>query len=161
MLRLPVLLLLIAVVAPAQEQHANPSPGAKFRISGTVVLGVTGHAAAKANLAIGRVDRPGTLKSMTTAEDGRFAFENLAPGKYWLQAQARGCSPQMLDQHDQFSTAIAVGPELQSENLIFRLRPDATITGSIIDDQSEPIGSAQVMLFRSGTQPTGPVRCNE
>lgn len=51
MLRLPVLLLLIAVVAPAQEQHANPSPGAKFRISGTVVLGVTGHAAAKANLA--------------------------------------------------------------------------------------------------------------
>jgi hypothetical protein len=151
MLRLSVFLIVIALAAPAQEQHANSSPAAKFRISGTIVHGGSGQAVARADVAVGRVDKPGTLQSLTTAEDGRFAFENLTPGKYWLQAQARGCSVQMFDQHDQFSTAIAVGPDLQSDNLVFHLRPDATITGSIMDDQSEPIRDAQVMLFRGGT----------
>ena len=62
--------------------------------------------------------------------DGRFAFANLARGKYSLYAQARGFSPQAYQQHGVFSTAIVVGPQLKSDNLTFRLIPDGSISGS-------------------------------
>jgi hypothetical protein len=48
------------------------------------------------------------------------------------------------------STAIIVGPELNSENLRFEMRPDASISGHVLDEMSEPVRNAQVMLFRLG-----------
>src|SRR6058998_3963286 len=63
-------------------------------------------------------------------------------------AEHKGFARQAFDEHEGFSTAIAVGSNLISENLIFRLRPDAVISGTIFDEQNEPVRGAQVMLFR-------------
>ncbi len=84
---------------------------------------------------------------MVTGPDGRFLFKGVDRGKYSLTAQGRGFSLQAYQQHGQYSTAIAVGPGLDSENLIFRLLPDASISGMVLDEENEPVRSGEVLLF--------------
>jgi hypothetical protein len=141
-------ILALALVAPGQAQ-TQPA-GAHYRISGTVVNANTGLLLSKTEVTIGRAVEPESVQSVTTAADGHFQFENLAATKYWLQAQRTGFLPQRFNQHEDFSTAIAVGPALQSEDLVFRIVPDASITGTITDEQTEPVRNATVFLFRTG-----------
>ena len=70
-------------------------------------------------------------------------------GKYSLTtASARGYRAQGFNQHGNFFTGIAVGPDLDGENLVFRLVPDAAIEGIVTDDDSEPVRNANVQLFQ-------------
>ena len=85
---------------------------------------------------------------METGGDGLFAFDGVAEGKYRLSASKRGYLPQAYEQHDNFSTAIVVGTGLQSEGLIFKVVPQAIITGVVTDERGEPVRRAQVRLFK-------------
>ncbi len=100
-------------------------------------------------------------KSVTTGADGRFSFSGLIQGKYSLMAAARGFSLQYFEHHDPFATAIAVGPDLDAEHLVFRLQPDASIEGQVTDENNDPVQNAQVRLFQTttdeGQQKTVPV----
>jgi hypothetical protein len=153
MVRLLIASLLVMVgttALPSELPAARPS--AKFRISGTVVNAISGQALSRIQVSIGPPVRPEASQTITTREDGHFEFDDLHTGKYWLQARGRGFSPQRFNQHEEFSTAIAVGPGLSSEGLTFALSPDGTIVGTITDEQNEPISEARVMLFRTGVQ---------
>jgi len=139
--------------APASAKTPAAAPAAEqrsFRISGTVVDGITGQPLANAQVSIAAQGIRDSGQFTVTEEDGRFAFENLTPGHYPLFARRRGYLQQFYKQHDQFSTAIIVGPELNMENLLFEMRPDASISGQVLDEMSEPVRNAQVMLFRHG-----------
>ena len=70
---------------------------------------------------------------MITADDGRFRFDDLAPGKYALSAQRRGYPTQGWEEHQGFSTAVAVGPGKQSTDLVFRLTPAASLQVAVLD----------------------------
>jgi hypothetical protein len=85
--------------------------------------------------------------SLETADDGRFVFGGLPFGKYELSAAKRGYLTQSYQQHESFSTAIAVGPELKSGDLLFNLMPQAIFYGTVSDDAGEPIRRAQVHLY--------------
>jgi len=147
--RLAIPLVLVALAAHAQISHTRPARA--YRISGTVVNATTGQILSKVAVSIGPAEGNSEM-TVTTAEDGRFTFGKLKSGKYWLEAQGRGFSAQRFDQHEEFSTGIAVGPGLDSEHLVFRLRPDARITGTITDEANEPVAQANVMLFRTGVE---------
>jgi len=139
--------------APARATRPAAAPAAEqksFRISGTVVDAMTGQPLAHAQVSINAQGVRDSAQFAVTEEDGRFVFENLAPGHYPLFARRRGYLQQFYKQHDQFSTAIIVGPELNTENLRFEMRPDASISGQVLDEMSEPVRNAQVMLFRQG-----------
>src|SRR5215467_2897991 len=151
MWRNAALMLGLVLAASAQEQRLQSSTsGARFGISGTVVHVVSGEPLPKVEVAIGPAEGSDSVQSVVTTGDGRFRFENLSAGKYWIAAQARGFSSQRLNQHEQFSTAIAVGPNIQSTGIIFRMYPDGVIAGTVLDEQNDPVRRAQVMLFRSG-----------
>jgi hypothetical protein len=143
-------LLLLAAAANAQNPRAEAT--ATFRIDGIVVNCLTGQPVRRVMVSIGPAEQADSAKNVVTNQSGQFNFGNLKRGKYWLQAQGRGFAAQRFDQHNEFSTAIAVGPNLISSNLVFRLCPDATILGSVTDEQNEPVRNAQVMLFRTGVQ---------
>ena len=123
-----------------------------FRISGTVVDAITSHPLAGAAVTITPADKPGERREIVAGEDGKFQFDGVAPGKYALSASGRGFLRQNLDEHGGYSTAVAVGPGLQSEDILFLLRPDASLMGTITDEHSEPARGAQVTLFRSGIE---------
>jgi 5-hydroxyisourate hydrolase-like protein (transthyretin family) len=87
-------------------------------------------------------------QTVVTRADGRFAFPNLPAAKYSLTASARGYRAQGFNQHGNFFTGIAVGPDLDGSNVVFRLVPDAGIEGVVSDDDGEPVRNASVELFQ-------------
>ena len=149
-------LLLLMLSIPMVGQTSAPATR-NFHISGTVVNALSGQPLSHAQVAIGLALDPDIADSVVTGDDGAFDFADITPGKYWLMAEHHGFPRQAFNEHGQFSTAIVVGPGLQSEKLVFRLRPDASITGLITDDQNDPIRDAQVLLFRSGIETGGEI----
>jgi Carboxypeptidase regulatory-like domain len=151
--------LCLLLVAGGQQKRAPsaPAPAAtpgseqlSFRISGTVVDAMSGQTLAHAQVSINAQGVRDSGQSTETDEDGRFVFENLAAGHYSLFAKRRGYLQQFYEQHEQFSTAVIVGPKLNTEDLRFEMRPEASISGQVLDEMSEPVRNAQVMLFRRG-----------
>jgi len=155
-----VSMVVVAAGLSAQEPAAAANPpiassAPRFSISGAVVDSVTGAPLGHTVVAIAPVTKRDDFHTVITDQDGRFVFADLARNKYTLSAQRRGYLSQSFEQHDQYSTSIAVGPDLESTGLTFRLRPEATVRGKITDDHGDPVANAQVVLFRFGANETG------
>jgi hypothetical protein len=137
-------LLLTAVRADAAQQVPI-----SYRIVGIIVDAVTGAPVANAEVSISE----GTEQTRTTSgDDGRFVFQGVIAGKYMLSATARGYVWEGFNQHGAYSSGIAVGSGLDSEHVIFRLHPQAVITGRVTEEHGEAVRQAQVMLI--GTEST-------
>ena len=149
-----IFVLLLAMELSAQQPPVSLASARTFHISGKVVNAVTGQPVANTEVSIGVSTEPEALQKERTGQDGRFGFSGVAPGKYWLAAQRKGFSVQRYEEHYGFFTGVVTGPGLDSENLVFRLNPDASISGVITDEQAEPI-QATVLLFRKGTEDGG------
>jgi 5-hydroxyisourate hydrolase-like protein (transthyretin family) len=119
-----------------------------FEINGRVVDARTGDPleSVQVDLSIPLDDwkKAATVK---TESGGRFHFEGLAPAKYAVAAEKRGYPHQFLDEHEGFSTNVAVGPDLAPVDVVFRLHRDARISGRVTDDQNDPVREAEVYLF--------------
>ena len=151
------MLLAASVVAQQPSPPAAKAPAAQhgFRIAGVAVNSLTGQPISAATVAIAPIIQGGEReisKSVTTGADGRFAFDGLSKRKYSLMAKAHGFQLQSYEHHDAFATAIAVGPELDSEHLTFRLEPDASIEGAVTDDNNDPVQNATVRLYQTNSQ---------
>jgi protocatechuate 3,4-dioxygenase beta subunit len=97
---------------------------------------------------LGRPQESEDREVVITGADGRFQFDGIPAGKYTLGAVKPGFLMQGFEQHEDFSSAIVVGPGVSAENLLFRITPAATVSGQILDEQNEPVRDAQVTLFR-------------
>jgi hypothetical protein len=142
-----LLFLLLLLQVQARPLHAQD-----FRIGGTVLDARSMLPLPRAEVSItsagaGNATAASTLQTIADAE-GRFLFTNLSPGKYSLSARCRGYVEQNLQQHESYSTAIAVGKDLDSENVKFLLVPSALIVGQVTNEFGEPVRDAQVMLFK-------------
>ncbi|MBZ5628162.1 MAG: carboxypeptidase regulatory-like domain-containing protein, partial [Acidobacteriia bacterium] len=138
--------LFCALALPlAAEQRSSAAAGG-FQISGVAINATNNLPVAQAHVTI-TLSGGSFSRTVMTGEDGRFAFDHLRAGKYALTAERHRFAPQAYEQHEgRFSTAIAVGPELDASNLTFRLAPDAAFSGRVTDDGNEPVRNARVML---------------
>jgi hypothetical protein len=145
-LRWPLILVLavlaFSIAGVAQNSATKPS----FTIAGVVVDNRSSQPLANTNISIASVGVAEQSRSVITGEDGRFSFTGLARGKYSLVGKRRGYLAQAYDQHEQYSSAIAVGGQQDASHLVFRLHPDASIHGKITDEFNEPV-RMQVWLF--------------
>jgi len=129
-----------------------------YRISGTVVNAIDNQPLANVEVSIAGTEERDDTRDFVTGGDGRFVFQNVSRGKYSLTGMRRGFSLQAYQQHDQFSTAVAVGPELVSDGLVFQMTPDASISGNVLDEESEPVRSGEAILFSRVTENGGRAR---
>jgi hypothetical protein len=83
-----------------------------------------------------------------TDNEGRFALERLAAGKYPLTASKRGFLTSYYDEHEGYNTAIVTGADQNTGGLVFRLTPGASLHGVVSGDGGDPVEGASVMLFR-------------
>jgi hypothetical protein len=142
-------LLLTAALTCAAAQSAA-QPAARYHIAGRVVNAVSGEPLPHCQVSIGNVGNFETaLARQLTGNDGSFDFAGLEARKYWLNAEHTGFRLQSFEQHGDYSSAIAVGPGLDSAHLRFRLHPDAVISGTITDDENEAVANASVWIYRS------------
>src|SRR2546423_3319513 len=138
--------LLVAQNRSESSKQANAN--GTFRIAGIVVSQTTGAPLARTRVSVTDTRNPRNAQWVVTGDDGHFAFDGFAAGKYSLQGARRGFIPTTYDQHGQFSTAIVTGAGVDTENLTLRLVPSATITGKILDESGEPVRNAAVRLYR-------------
>ncbi len=139
-----------SVYAVAQSEPAAQPRG--FNIAGIVVNALTLQPLSDVDISIGKSREAAPFQNSSSDETGHFRFSGLSSGKYWIISAKRGFGRQALDQHENFSTAVAVGATADSEHIVFRLFPDGVISGSVNDDQNDPVRDAQVMLFRSSME---------
>jgi hypothetical protein len=133
--------------AQIENGQRGTIPPGPYRIAGTAVNAKAGGPLARARVSISDSKNRQNLQSLITGDDGRFEF-HVPSGKYELFAAKRGYITASYNQHDQFSTAIVTGADVDTENLVLRLAPDAVLTGRVLDEFGEPVRRAQVTLYR-------------
>ncbi len=143
---------LLFVSLSAAQTAAPKAPIAGFRIAGTVVHSLTGQPLPQIQLSILRAQTPDVIQTVNSNDSGQFALQAPSAGKYVLVAQGHGFPRQSWDEHYGFSTAVVVGPGKDSENIVFRVRPESSISGVVTDEANEPVRDAQVMLFHRASE---------
>ncbi|MGB9032402.1 MAG: carboxypeptidase-like regulatory domain-containing protein, partial [Acidobacteriaceae bacterium] len=139
----------VAQPDPAPEQSATLSGPASFSISGTVISATTGTPLDRAEVSLSTSGPRGSqIAESVTTENGSFRFDHLQAGKYRLSASRRGYITAGYQDHDGFFTGIVTGRNLTTDRLRLDLLPTAIIGGVVTDDSGEPIGGAEVHLFR-------------
>jgi uncharacterized surface anchored protein len=138
------LLFTLALLSALAQANSESQAGAVYRISGVVVDAVTNVPVAHAEVSISRDNEQTT---MVAGNGGRFVFEGLKAGKYVLSATATGYLQEAYNQHGAFSVAIVTGKGQDTEHLVFRLHPQAVISGRVSDEHGEAVRNAQVALF--------------
>ncbi len=122
-----------------------------YTISGTVVAENTGKPLKQVMVEIREAhERKPAEAAVLTGDDGRFVFGNLPRGKFSLLAQKKGGFVQGFHQDGSYSTAIVTGPGLHSENILFPIILLGSITGTVLDEENDPVRDAQITLFRRG-----------
>lgn len=166
------ILALCCVVIPdgtvSAQTTTKPSP---YRITGTVVSSTDGspvrHCHLTPSLANATGPGPGVMgarasgrgggppnrfspvvanNSVDADDNGHFSITLPSPGAWTLTANARGYASGAYEQHQQYSSSIVLTPEAPTYNLVFRLSPEASITGIVLDEAGEPVRNAQVAL---------------
>ncbi|MGB6742932.1 MAG: carboxypeptidase regulatory-like domain-containing protein [Terracidiphilus sp.] len=130
---------MLAVSAAAQ--------GGSYRIAGTVVNAVTGEPVSGAMVALLTVEDSSTVAATESGGDGHFVLARLPAAKYQLSASKRGYCTGFYDQHDNYNSAIVTGEGQDTGNLVFRLAPEAVLSGVVSGDGGDPAAGATVMLF--------------
>jgi hypothetical protein len=138
-----VLLLSLAAVLAAADV-------APRRISGVVRNRLTGAPVERVRVALMLDESTQPAVAVVTKADGRFAFDNLAPGKYALFAERRGFAPASYGQTQMGpAVAVVVAPGEKTEGLEFSIAPASAIEGRVLDDAGEPVKAALAQLMVS------------
>jgi hypothetical protein len=129
-----------AVLALAGAKDVRIELGVSASIAGRVV-DPDGKAVPAATIAVlqpaGLVDRVVAVSSVFDAE-GRFTIEDIAPGDYFVVAQAHGFAP---------STKTAATAKRDPAEVTVAVRRGATLVGTMIDGESkQPLGNGKVTV---------------
>lgn len=155
--RLLIALLGIFALSPCKTlSHRRPGPSPSSRETGFTIAGVvlqhsSNQPLKRVEVSVISVEHRDQQLSCRSASNGGFEFTGLSAGKYTLVAQLHGFT-QAFRGNEDYSTAIVVGPGLDSEHITFLVDAPAVISGTVIDidDDGEPVRNAQVFLFHRG-----------
>jgi 5-hydroxyisourate hydrolase-like protein (transthyretin family) len=140
-------LLSYSALAQTDGPQRTQIPSGPYRIAGTVINAKTGSPLARSRVTIADAKNRQSMQSVVTGNDGRFEF-HVPAAKYSLDGAKRGFITASYNQHDQFSTAIITGADLDTENVALRLAPNAVLTGKVLDEFQDPVRRAQVTVYR-------------
>ncbi len=131
----------------------------KCSIEGRVVNSVTGEAVQRVSLmlmpasAVSAADLNAGSRMVESDENGRFAFRDLNPGRYTLLAKRTGFAAQayggMRNQSSVTPLVLSMGQQVKE--VLFRLSPDAIVSGRVLDSEGgPPMGRVVVAALRPG-----------
>ena len=133
--------LLLCFALPYCAQQAAPSI-----VAGHVVRHVDQRAVKGARVSLSMVKDLENQVSAISGDNGEFSFQGVPAGKYQLEVTDHGTS-QRYQQTDNFSTDIVVGPGKDTEHIQFVLNAQAAISGSVVDEDSDPVPRIMVYLY--------------
>ena len=166
--------VLLAVAQNTPPPAAAPDSAQKnARVEGTI-FSLNGEVVRKATVRLqGGAFQPGQLPvnySESTDSGGKFSFEEIAPGRYTLSAEKAGFVTARYGARSNSAAGtqlnLAAGTELK--DLIIKMTPQGVIAGKVLDQDGDPVVSAQVQVMRYSyvrsrkqLQPTGGANTND
>src|SRR5271157_4660290 len=147
--------ILPSLVAAQDSSPSNPlsqvRPDDLCTVEGIVVNGVTGDPIKNISITLQPLVKGGQASNALTDFSGRFAFQNLTPGRYLIQATGLGPNWVFARSGPAGShRLLALDPGRHVHDLIFRFQPGGVITGTVYDEDSQPVVGAQVQAFPAG-----------
>src|SRR5947209_18691711 len=139
MRRLTLALLLCAPLAAAP-------PG----VAGSVTNSVTGAAVKKVLLTLRAEDNRSAYQTLTDAA-GHFQFDDVAPGNYQITPEAQGFVREPRAFIASRHVVVAAGQRVK--DVAVRLIPFGAISGTIVDENGEPVIGADVFAVRYRFRP--------
>jgi len=147
------LFLLLPLAASAQ----TTKPEEFSTIEGRVLNAATGKPIGKASLLLMRTDSTKDSFDWTrsyaasTDSTGKFAIQNIDPGRYRLRATRNGFVTLEFGTRAEkgAGTVLDLAPPRQLKDVDVRLTPQGVITGRVLDADGEPLERVQVQLLRS------------
>ncbi len=158
----------------ASASTTSTTSTSHYEITGVVVDSVHGDPVAHCHLTPSLVGRGGSggrqFPSQSNSFDcdarGHFSVTVPSAGTWRLVASARGYVSQAYDEHGGYASAVVLTAEAPTKDLVFRLSPEASIVGVVLDEAGEPVRNAQITLQivpppnPGGPQPLGGTRGN-
>jgi protocatechuate 3,4-dioxygenase beta subunit len=157
----PLALLIGSALAVAQNTPSTAvNPDAekkKIHVEGTI-LSLNGEAVRKAAVRLqGIVAQTGQSPanySESTDNEGKFVFEDVAPGRYTLSAEKTGFVTARYGARSNTLSGtqlnLVAGVELKSLSL--KMTPQGVIAGRVTDQDGDPVAMTQVQAMRYGYQ---------
>ncbi len=156
-------IILLASAAPGQNEgregtpdspQPQSKPGSLCAVEGVILKTTTGEPAKKVTVTLSHFGSGGQTAQQTAIADtnGHFIFQEVAPGKYTMQAGGNGYPFQMYGQEARgphFKT-IALEPGQHEKDIVFKLAPGAVITGTVSDEDGDPVLGANVQALQAG-----------
>ncbi len=115
----------------------------RFSIQGTVVNSVTGEPLRNASVALMGARSQDSNANLSSDAGGRFTIPGLPYGDYTVSAAKQGFSP---------TAPVHVALSANQSDLTIKLLPFGRITGTVVDDNGDPILNANIQLFRAAIQ---------
>lgn len=134
-------------VKDPQQQAASTHS----QISGHVYRSDTGEPISKVQVSLDPEDGKtwrgaGDSRFVRTGPDGAFVFSDLPPGSYVIRVWRNGfANGRDLFQFDGIDLSLAPGQKL--DNLVVHLIPAGVVTGTVLDEDREPVAGIQVYIL--------------
>ena len=143
-------LLFFAAVPAAAQTPAQPPD--KARVQGIVRAADTGEPLRRARVTLGVAQARATPQVSVTDAEGRFAFLDVAPGRYRLSVERNGFVRQEYGQRgaEARNAPLTVNPGQNLDDLEFRLLRAGVITGRVFDEEGDPVSRVRVQVMRYG-----------
>ncbi len=159
---------LVVFAFPLLCQQAKEEKKCTFQ--GQVINGATNEPVRKAELTLIPVNMAGTVVYMnsvpspvkgsysaTTEATGKFVFENVEPGVYFLSGQKLGFLANRYGSRGSTGSGmpltVTAGQVLK--DLLIKLTPQGTISGRVFDDEGEPVQYVSVQAMTERTVAAG------
>src|ERR1700681_4247353 len=157
----PLTLLAGAFVVSAQNPPSAVTPSdsqqKKIHLEGTI-FSLNGEVIRKATVRLqGTIAQPGQLPtnySESTDNEGKLVFEDVAACRYTLSAEKARFGTTRYGARSNTSPGtqlnLAAGMELKS--LTVKMAPQGVVAGKVLDQDGDPVASAQVQVMRFAYQ---------
>lgn len=136
-------------------QTKQDSAATRYEITGVVINSVDGSPVQHCHLTPSLVRRgggfgnrqfPAPANGFDCDASGHFTVTVPSAGMWHLTAAARGFVTQAYDEHQMYSSAIVLTAGAPTKDIEFRIGPEASIVGVVLDEAGEPVRNAQVSL---------------
>lgn len=134
---------------PGEVNELAWTLGAGCRVTGRIV-DQEGHSRRFARIVLRRPERtgpcvftsPGAYEDSTRVDaDGRFSFDDVAPGTWWVGAVASAGAG--------LPVVIEIGPATRSREVLLAVHQGLSITGRVLDPTGQPAVGASVMALEA------------
>jgi hypothetical protein len=138
------------------KPEAKHNVAVRYEITGVVVSNIDESPVPHCRLtpslevhgSIGNRRFPASNETFEADDQGRFSITLPSAGTWNLRASARNYVDQAYEEHGSFASAIVLSADSPTINIRFKISPEASIKGVVVDEAGEAVRDAQIALHQ-------------